>query len=43
MLNRRMRGRGGIGPMQQGMYGAGRKTGSSAASSQRPKHVAIII
>lgn len=30
MLHRRMRGAGGIGPMQPGMYGAGKKPGSSA-------------
>lgn len=36
MLNRRMRGGGGIVPMQQGMYGTGRKT---AASSHMTKHV----
>lgn len=30
MLHRRMRGAGGIGPMQAGMYGAGKKHGPSA-------------
>lgn len=30
MLHRRMRGAGGIGPMQPGMYGAGTKPRSSA-------------
>lgn len=30
MLHRRMKGAGGIGPMQSGMYGAGKKHGSSA-------------
>lgn len=39
MLNRRMRGGGGIGPMQPGMYGAGRKTESLAASSHRRQRV----
>lgn len=30
MLHRRLRGAGGIGPMQPGMYGAGKEHGSSA-------------
>lgn len=32
MLHRRMRGAGGIGPMQPGMYGAGKKHPSSAVT-----------
>lgn len=36
MLHRRMKGAGGIGPMQSGMYGAGKKHGSSAHRDTHP-------